>query len=74
GLRNGVDPGHAILNWAHTMGNVWHIANAALKVIDDQADAVSFLAHQLAANLDWTRLPEADSDFLSRITRQESRG
>ncbi|MTW08702.1 hypothetical protein GM524_12595 [Streptococcus pneumoniae] len=56
------------------MGNVWHIANAALKVIDDQADAVSFLAHQLAANLDWTRLPEADSDFLSRITRQESRG
>jgi len=74
GLRNGVDPGHVILNWAHSMGEVWHIANAALKLLVDQFDAVDFLAQRLTANLDWNRLPEADSAFLSRITRQEYNG
>ena len=72
GRRNQVDPGHVILNCAHTVGGgFWGIANAALKIIDPAADAVGTIGERLAANLDWERLPEDSSEFLMRITRQE---
>ncbi len=72
GRRNHVDPGHAVLNCAHTIGgNFWGIANAALKILDPQADAISSINQRLAENLNWERLPEDSSEFLMRITRQE---
>lgn len=75
GRRNQVDPGHVVLNCAHTIGGgFWGIANAALKILDPEADAIGAIGaigDRLAANLDWERLPEDSSEFLMRITRQE---
>jgi len=72
GQRNRVDPGHVVLNCAHTEGSgFWAVANAALKLLCPDADAVGMVGERLAANLDWEKLPEDSSEFLMRITRQE---
>jgi Zn-dependent peptidase ImmA (M78 family) len=73
GKRNQVDPGHVVLNCAHTMGGeFWKVANAALKLINSHANAVEVVGERLAENLDWESLPEDSSEFLMRITGQES--
>jgi len=74
GKRNHVDPGHIVLNYAHTMGegSFFAVANGALKLLYPQADAIAMIREKLAANLDWERLPEDSSDFLMRMTCQES--
>ena len=75
GRRNAIDPGHAVLNYAHTMGaSFYAVARAALKRIAPDADAPGMVRDRLAAQLDWSRLPEASSEFLMRITRQEKDG
>lgn len=72
GERNQIDPGHVVLNCARNIGGgFWGIANAALNILDPQADAIGAISERLAANLDWERLPEDSSEFLMRITRQE---
>ncbi len=72
GLRNQVDPGHVILNCAHTEGaNFYPLANAALNILHPTANAVGTLRKRMAANLNWEKLPEDSSDFLMTITRQE---
>ena len=71
GTANCVDPGHVVLNWAHsTSGSVWGIANAALKVLDATPDAIGDINERLEANLDWGNLPEDDCEFLMKITRK----
>lgn len=73
GSRNKVDPGHVVLNCAHTEGGgFWGVANAALKRLGPDADAVGMIGERLAANLDWEKLPEDSSEFLMRVTRQET--
>jgi Zn-dependent peptidase ImmA (M78 family) len=73
GRRNQVDPGHVVLNCAYTEGGgFWGVANAALKLLCPDADAVGLIGERLAANLDWEKLPEDSSEFLMRITRQET--
>ncbi len=73
GRRNRVDPGHVVLNCAYHEGDgFWGVANAALKVLHPKANAVGMIGDRLAANLDWERLPEDSSEFLMRITRQET--
>jgi len=73
GRRNRVDPGHVVLNCAHTEGGgFWGVANAALKLLCPDADAVGMVGDRLAANLDWEKLPEDSSEFLARLTRRET--
>lgn len=73
GHRNQVDPGHVILNCAHAEGtDFWPLANAALKALDPLSDAIATIRERFATELDWERLPEDSSEFLMRITRQES--
>lgn len=73
GKRNQVDPGHVVLNYAHTMGpNFFPVARAALKQLFPTADAIDIVRNRAAASLDWEQLPESSSEFLMRITRQES--
>ncbi len=74
GKRNSIDPGHIVLNYAYTMGGgaFFAVANGALKLLYPQADAIATVREKLAANLDWERLPEDSSDFLMRMTDQES--
>jgi hypothetical protein len=75
GRRNHVDPGHVVLNCAHTIGSsFWGIASAALKILDPHAHATTLVGERMAANLDWNRLPEDSSEFLAKITRLESTG
>lgn len=73
GRRNQVDPGHVVLNCAYTEGDgFWGVANAALKLLCPDADAVGMIGERMAVNLDWGKLPEDSSEFLMRITRQEA--
>jgi IrrE N-terminal-like domain len=72
GRRNAIDPGHVVLNYAHSMGkNFFGVACAALKKIDPNGDALAIVRSRLAENLDWEQLPEDSSEFLMRMTRQE---
>lgn len=73
GRRKQVDPGHVVLNCAHneSESGFWGVANAALDILYPNANAIKTIGERLAANLDWERLPEDDSEFLMRITGQE---
>jgi hypothetical protein len=67
---NHVDPGHVVLNYAHSMGpNFFGVARGALNVLYPAADALKIVRDKLSASLDWEQLPEDSSDFLMRITR-----
>lgn len=70
--EHGVDPGHVVLNYAHSMGTTfWGVANAALKSIEPH-DARESLKSLLDARVDWSMLPTDSSVFLSRITGSAS--
>lgn len=66
-----IDPGHVVLNYAHSMGkSFFPVGLAALKLLDAHDDAVSKVRTKMAENLDWSRLPEDSSEFLMRVTQQ----
>lgn len=66
-------PGHIILNYAHSMGGAgfFAVANAALKLIEPEANAPDLIRRKMAANLDWSALPADASEFLMRMTQTE---
>jgi len=67
-----IDPGHIVLNYAHTMGNRFRpVANAALALIEPRRDALRILRKQMAEHLDWSSLPEDSSEFLMRVSQAE---
>ena len=71
GRKSMIDPGHVILNYAHSMGSSFFpVSNAALKLLEPNADAVAKVRTVMAENLDWSRLPEDSSEFLMRVTQQ----
>lgn len=77
GLRRGkelqIDPGHFVLNYAHSMGKAFYaVANGALKSIEPDARAPELIRRKMAANLDWSKLPGDSSEFLMRITQAEA--
>jgi len=66
-----IDPGHVVLNYAHSMeGSFFPVSNAALKLLEPNADAVAKVRTKMAENLDWSRLPEDSSEFLMGVTQQ----
>lgn len=72
GLRR-IDPGHVVLNYAHSMGDAfWPVANAALKKIEPHGNAPATVRKALAEELDWSALPSDSCEFLMRVTRTES--
>jgi Zn-dependent peptidase ImmA (M78 family) len=72
GTERHIDPGHIVLNYAHTMGtDFWGVANAALKHLEPGADAPGLIRKALAAKLDWSALPKDSSAFLMRVTKSE---
>ncbi len=65
GRQSMIDPGHVVLNYAHSMGpSFFPVGQAALKFLDRHGDAVATVRARMAANLDWSRLPEDSSEFL----------
>jgi hypothetical protein len=70
GQEQGVDPGHIILNYAHSMNRrFFGVANAALKIVSPHADAPALIRQKMVANLDWSALPADASEFLVRMTQ-----
>lgn len=68
-----IDPGHIVLNYAHSMGpDFWAVANAALKLLEPDANAPVTVRSMLAAKLDWSLLPKDSCSFLMRVTKAES--
>ncbi|MGK3988216.1 ImmA/IrrE family metallo-endopeptidase [Sorangium sp. So ce136] len=68
-----IDPGHIILNYAHSMGegttsSFWPVANAALKALEPHADAPARIRQKMAEHLDWQAIPEDGSEFIMRMT------
>lgn len=71
--RELVDPGHIVLNYAHAMNEQFFpVANAALKILEPNANAPMQIRKIMAAKLDWSRLPEDSSEFLMRITETKA--
>ena len=67
-----VDPGHIVLNYAHTMGGrFWPVANAALGLLEPNRDAMKVVRQKMAGHLDWSSLPEDSSEFLMRVSQAE---
>jgi hypothetical protein len=65
-----IDPGHIVLNYAHTMGKTfWPVANAALGLLEPRRDALKIVRAKMAEYLDWSSLPEDSSEFLMRISQ-----
>ena len=71
GLRDCVDPGHIILNYAHTMSGYWGVANAALDILEPDGGAVELVRAKLSRNLDWSRLVNESAEFIMRIAQAE---
>lgn len=70
GRQSMIDPGHVVLNYAHSMGSSFFpVGNAALKHLEPNADAVAKVRSSMAGNLDWSRLPEDSCEFLMRVTQ-----
>lgn len=65
GRRIKVDPGHVILDYSRAMGKKLRaLANAALTRVEPEGAGLETVRRALAANLDWSKLPETSSDFL----------
>jgi len=62
-----IDPGHVVLNYAHSAGNGFlAVANAALNRLYPSADTIKEIRSAMVDRLDWSRLPEDSSEFLIR--------
>ena len=72
GRQLGVDPGHIVLNYAHSMptGSFWGVAIAALKLLPVEGDPTVMIRERMSANLDWARLPAEAAEFVARMTGQ----
>lgn len=67
------DPTHIVLNYAHSMsatgGQFWGVANAALKILEPNANAPAMVRRALDEYLDWSALPGDSSEFVARMTK-----
>jgi hypothetical protein len=75
GRELAIDPGHIILNYAHSMERKhpgrsnWPTATAALNIVECEASALAFIRRRMNEELDWASLPEDSSEFLRRVSR-----
>jgi hypothetical protein len=69
-----VDPGHIVLNYSNFKGDAFHaLGNAALRLIYPHSDAAKLIHENMAANLDWSGIPEDSSEFLMRVSSPKPR-
>lgn len=69
-----IDPGHIVLNYSNFKGPSFHaLGNAALKLICAHPDATKTIHEKMAANLDWSGIPEDSSEFLMRVCSPKPR-
>jgi hypothetical protein len=70
GRHEYIDPGHIILNWANQKGgeDSFAVANAALRLLEPQADAIGLVRSKMLTHLDKTKLPEDTYEFVLKIS------
>ncbi|MEZ6099096.1 MAG: ImmA/IrrE family metallo-endopeptidase [Pirellulaceae bacterium] len=69
-----IEPGHIVLNYSNYKGPSFHaLGNAALKLIYPHPDATKLVHDKMAANLDWSGIPEDSSEFLMRVSSPKRR-
>lgn len=74
GKLHQIDPGHIVLNYSNFKGPAFHaLGNASLNLISPQAEGIRIIHEQMAANLDWSGVPEDSSEFLMRVTAPKHR-
>jgi hypothetical protein len=75
GRKEGISPGHLILNYSHSMGGstgaFFAVANAALKIIEKSTDGRRIIADKMASAMEWSELPEDAADFVMKMTTPE---
>jgi len=71
GLRDRVDPGHVVLNFAYSGQDLWHIANAALRLLDSGNTAIDIMKAKMGEYFDWSSISRENAEFLGRITQTE---
>lgn len=72
GHEQRVDPGHIVLNYAHSMNkSFFPVAQNALKILEPNANAPALIGKVMAEKLDWSQLPEDSNEFLMRITHSD---
>jgi hypothetical protein len=72
GTGEHIDPGHLVLNCAFQAGGEFFaIANAALALLEPNADAPNILRSYMLAHLDKTKLPDETYEFILRVTKPE---
>ena len=65
-----VDPGAFVLNYVRHVPNgpYWPLANATLKRLEPDANAIAKVHTTMRANLDWELLSDENQEFLLRVT------
>lgn len=73
GTKLHVDPGHVVLNYGNSMteahgSSFFPVAQAAIKELDPNADAVGFLRARMLANVDLSSLSDENAEFVRVMT------
>jgi len=75
GAHHGVDPGHIVLNYAHTMASrgtgspeaFWGTAHSALKSLGVRKDGAALIRAATSGRVDWDALPDDARGFATRL-------
>ncbi len=77
GRNNKIDPGHVVLNIAHTLitkdpnKTFYPLVNAALNIIEPVADAPAMIREKMEQQLPWDEISEESGEFIRRLTGSE---
>jgi hypothetical protein len=72
GGRLGLDPGLFVLECVHAMPTAFHpVAQAALRILEKDADGIALIRSKMEEKLDWSCLPDDSCEFLQRVVRAE---
>lgn len=70
GEQKQIDPGHIILNYAHSMDNAWAVAVAALNIFEPKRKGPSTINQCMLDNMDWSELSNDDEEFITKMTQR----
>ncbi len=66
GRRNRISPGVVALNWGFTTKH-WSTANGAVKILEEQEDALEMIHRAGATGLDWDEISPDAAEWLDRM-------
>lgn len=69
GDQKQIDPGHIILNYAHSMENAWAVAAAALNLLEPNRTGPDAINRHATAKMQWEDLSSDDAEFITKMTQ-----